>query len=677
MFSTFVVRFAAPSRLFSLLIFCLLSGNVATAATPPPLWQASGPEGGNVTSLAISPDGRLFAGTREGQLFRRDPATRRWSRVGENLGVKPVEQIIVSPDPNRLFVRTLPDSESYESIFRTSDAGSSFLPRLALAHNLVLDPTNPSVLYAGVYPTTAGAARIAKSTDAGLSWQLLAGSGLKINLADALAIDPRHPQTLYAGGSGEGYGAYIFKTIDGGVTWTALPANPFSNLIKIVVDPDTDGLIYALGSTGADIDLFVSNDAGSTWSRLATSRSSFQDFALDPSHHSRVFIAGREGTYRTNDQSGSLQKLDGRRANTVLVDPKTPDVVYSGLEDGGVLKSDDAGLTWVSTNDDLVARVIGTVAVAPSAPAVVYAGGDYGIFKSTDNGQNWGDLVTIGTGGPVGHIAVDAPDPNSVYVQTPVALFHSADGGLRWDELLNKDHSKQRLSDLALDPLHPGTVWLTAHGDYDSAISGAILKSTDGGRSFNDVTPASIQVFFVSSVTLDPNEPSTAYVGVGLTVLRTRDGGATWQALRGLPDLGGLSVTAVAVDSRQVPSSIYVGTSRSGVLRSDDRGDSWQPINNGLPVVGHVQVTALTSTGGRLFVSFGEPNANQANPGKGKGLFESTDGGETWSSVQDHLGRVAVSALAGGADRVYAATLGAGVATMQLVQTPHRRPARH
>jgi hypothetical protein len=325
-------KVAAASKLFSPAIFCLLWG-ITTSAALAGSWHAGGPEGGNITALAIGPDGKLFAGTQEGQLFRRDPATRQWSVVGDNLRTTPVQQIFVSPDPNRLFVRLLPDLESLDTVFRTSDAGRSFLPRLANAYNLALDPTNPAVLYAALYPTSAPVpefAIIQKSVDAGITWQQLAGSGLTLGNAAVMAIDPRHPQNVYAGGSVSG-GAAIFKSVDGGTTWSALPATPFQQLIKIVIDPNTDGMIYALGFTrNANIDLYASNDAGLSWSTVATSAFTFKDFALDPMHPGRVFIVGAEGTSRVDGPGGSLQTLDSRAGNTILVDPKTPDVVYSG-----------------------------------------------------------------------------------------------------------------------------------------------------------------------------------------------------------------------------------------------------------------------------------------------------------------------------------------------------------
>jgi photosystem II stability/assembly factor-like uncharacterized protein len=677
-------KVAAASKLFSLAIFCLLWG-ITTSAALAGSWHAGGPEGGNITALAISPDGKLFAGTKEGQLFRRDPATRQWSVVGDNLRPTPVQQIFVSPDPNRLFVRLLPDSASYDTVFRTSDAGRSFLPRLASAYNLALDPTNPAVLYAAIYPTSApppGFAIIQKSVDAGITWQQLAGSGLTLFQATVMAIDPRHPQNLYAGGNVSG-GTAIFRSVDGGTTWSALPAIPFLQLIKIVVDPNTDGMIYALVLTrNVNVNLYASNDAGLSWSTVMTSVFGFKDFALDPMHSGRVFIVGAEGTFRVDGPGGSLQKLDSRASNTILVDPTTPGVVYSGLADRGVLESDDAGVTWHSVNDGLVGRVIHTVAVAPSEPAVVFGGGDLGVFKSQDKGQTWGDLVTLRSSPiPVAHIAVDPTNSDSVYAEDQVGLFHSADGGQQWTGLFEKGGITSRLSDLALDPAHPATIWLAFSGDFFDGTSGTIYKSTDGGATFKDVKPSLTHLpSFFTHLTIDPNDPSTLYSsvetwGFGPTVFRTRDGGTTWQDLSNrFPELGN-GVTALAMDSRRGSSIIFAGTDGRGVLRSADHGDSWQAINNGLPTGTYLEVTALTSIGGRLFASFDDRNAAETHPGMG--VFESTDGGDTWIAVQDNLGRDPVSALAAGVGRLYAATVGGGVATMELILSGRRHSSGH
>src|SRR5207245_2670222 len=138
--------------------------------------------------------------------------------------------------------------------------------------------------------------------------------------------------------------------------------------------------------------------------------------------------------------------------------PDQPNVFYVGVNNGGVWKTTDYGLTWTPIFDDQPTQSIGAVAVAPSDPNVVYVGsgeglqrpdlsvGD-GIYKSTDAGRTWTHLG-LREARQIGTLIVDPRDPNRVFVAAlghpygpndERGVYRSTDGGATWQRVLYKD----------------------------------------------------------------------------------------------------------------------------------------------------------------------------------------------------------------------------------------------
>ena len=155
--------------------------------------------------------------------------------------------------------------------------------------------------------------------------------------------------------------------------------------------------------------------------------------------------------------------------------PDQPNVFYIGVNDGGVWKTGDYGLTWQPIFDDQPTGSIGTIALAPSDPNIIYVGsgeglqrpdlsvGD-GMYKSTDGGKSWRHL-DLADAQQIASILVDPRDPNRVFVAVlghpygPNAergVFRSTDGGATWQKVLYKDEHTGAV-DLAFDPRNPRT----------------------------------------------------------------------------------------------------------------------------------------------------------------------------------------------------------------------------
>lgn len=253
----------------------------------------------------------------------------------------------------------------------------------------------------------------------------------------------------------------------------------------------------------------------------------------------------------------------GNRVIAVVGVPGDPNVCYAGAASGGIFKSIDGGINWEPIFDKQAVSSVGSLAIAPSDPNVVWAGtgetfirsnvsqGD-GIYKSTDAGKTWKRMGLEETG-RIGRIVVDPRNPDIVFAaamghcygpQQERGVFRSTSGGKSWERVLFVDENTG-CSDIAMDPNNPRILF---------AGMWPMLIRTWGKWSGGP--------------------------GGGLYV--SRDGGTTWARLKGkgLPEteIGKVAVAVAPSDSDRVYALIE--TKDEGLWRSDDGGETWSPINH-------------------------------------------------------------------------------------------------
>ena len=238
--------------------------------------------------------------------------------------------------------------------------------------------------------------------------------------------------------------------------------------------------------------------------------------------------------------------------------PGQPNVYYFGATGGGVWKTDDAGVSWLPVSDGYFKTgSVGGIAVAPSAPDIVYAGmgeacvrsnfseGD-GVYKSTDAGRSWTSIGLTETK-QIGRIAVHPANPDVVYVAAlgnvfgpsrERGVFRSRDGGKTWRNVLFVN-DEAGAADVAIDPHAPDTVYATfwhvrrkPWGLFSGGPGSGLYRSTDGGDTWTELT-------------------------------------------RGLPlgVKGRIGVAVSPVDGKRVWA--IVEAHDGGVFRSDDAGSTW------------------------------------------------------------------------------------------------------
>lgn len=295
--------------------------------------------------------------------------------------------------------------------------------------------------------------------------------------------------------------------------------------------------------------------------------------------------------------------------------PGHPSTFLVGVNNGGVWKTDDYGLTWNPIFDDQPTGSIGTVVVAPSDANRIYVGsgeglqrpdlsvGD-GVYRSDDGGQTWRNMG-LRDGLQIPAIVVNPSDKNELYVgvlghpygpNEQRGVFKSRDGGQTWSKVLYIDQDTGAAA-LAMHPTNPkilyADLWAARQGPWENG----------------------------------------AWQGPGSGLYVTADGGAHWRKLtKGLPTFAdGLGRIGVAIAPSK-PSRMYAmvdAPQLGGVYRSDDAGESWRRVTDQRRLWGRGD-------------DFAEVKVDPKNPDRiyvaNTSLYRSEDAGETWTCIKGSPG---------------------------------------
>src|SRR5215218_169390 len=584
-------------------------------------------------------------------------------------------------------------------VWRSLDGGTTFRPvfdkqDVQSIGAIAIDPSNPKTVWVGtgeswVRNSVSIGNGIYKSTDGGDTWTH-AGLPESERIA-AIAVHPSDGQTVYTcvpgklwSDSGE---RGLYKTADGGRTWALVlkGGNPSTGCASVSLDSKSPNRVFAslwdfrrkgwtFRSGGESPDapsgsgLFVSNDAGATWSALEASTATGLPpkpwgrvaVAVAPSDPNRVYAmveCARSALFVSDDGGKTFEERDRSQmmvwrpfyfANLV-VDPKDKERVFKA--GGGLIVSNDGGRSFSGATGGSHGDWH-DVWINPDNTQHLFGGDDGGLWISYDGANRWWKSDNL----PVSqfyHVSLDDKDPYQVFGGLQDNSSWVGDsmypGGItsgRWENLYNGDGFWA-----FPDPADPDYAYAEMQGGFIGRVDRRTLAARDiqpkarkGEKlRFNWNTP----------IHLSPNEKGTLYIGAQF-LFRSRDHGQTWDRIS--PDLttndaarqqqeqsGGVTVDNSAAEMHTTIYSIsesprnarriWIGTDDGQVQLTRDGAATWTNVGGNLPDVPPGSwiswVEASRHDERRAYVAVDRHTMGDMTPY----IFRTDDDGQTWRRI--------------------------------------------
>jgi len=542
--------------------------------------------------------------------------------------------------------------------------------------SIAIDPRNTRRLYLG-----AAHGGVWKSEDRGGSWNPMSDFEESLSMGIVI-LDPFNPDIVYVGtgeahGSSDSYtGSGFLRSADGGKTWERMGEQDFhgGRFGQMVASTKVPGMIIAATTRG----LYRTLDGGTSWTELLPG--GFQDVTNSVKEPSTYYAVGgtgtRGGVFKSTDNGNSWELLGGTRAPGTFGRPQLaqcrdyPQTVYVSFAVGegsgiAVYRTDDGGANWVR-----LANAVNYgggqlwydnfLACAPDNPKIVYGGG-LTIYRSDDGGENWHDASRSYAGGENTHpdqhcYQFDPHDPKTIYAGCDGGIFVSYDRGDTWHSINNGLATLQFVG-MDVDPFNPAVAYGGTQdngtsrtrgslkwkeiffGDggttlvdyrrpnrvYTEYVGLAMYRSDDYGDNW-DWAAAGIDrssAMFYSPFELDPNNPDILVAGAG-EVWRTTDATQSWTKISG--NMGQVSALAIAPRKSEV---IYAGSRWGRVWVTPNAGGEWFEVSAGLPGVYVTSIAVDPRSTRTAYATIGGF--------RHKHVFKTENAGGTWRAVDDNL----------------------------------------
>ncbi|HJZ71627.1 MAG TPA: hypothetical protein VKE51_07775 [Vicinamibacterales bacterium] len=691
-------------RIFLTLAAAMLTMQPTTAQQPPDLsgalrWRNIGPfRGGRVTAVAGIASQPLvyYMGATGGGVWKTDDAGLTWTNVSDgSFHAGSVGAVSVSQsNPNIVYVGTgegclRGNLSSGDGVYKSTDAGTTWthvgLTDSSQIGRLQIHPTNPDIVYVAAigHPYGPNAERgVFRSRDGGKTWQKVLYVNDKTGAAD-IAMDATNPQVLYATTwqvlrtpwdiYSTGPGGGIYKSTDGGDTWTKLTAGlPSGNLGKIgvAVSPADPQRVWATLEADARGGVYRSDDAGRSWQLLnddfnMTSRQYYYGHIFaDPVDANTVYTFCAKYFYKSTDGGRTYTEIQTPHGDyhDLWIDPRDPKRMVNG-SDGGASVTFNGGRTWSSQDNQPTGQFYAVIA-DHGTPYRVYGSQQdnttVSIASRTNGaGITQADWHPVG-GGESGYLAPTA--------STPPVIFGGSYFGLmtRYDERTGDsqnitvwpDYNGGRTAaDVKYRFQWTYPIVVSPH-DGNTVYAGAqlLFRSTNGGRSWDTISPdltrndaakqkgGRLEEYYSTIFTIaeSPKEKGVIWTGSddGLVQL-TRNGGRDWQnvtppAIQPYTRINIIEASPHDAAVAFVAANRYqLDDYRPYLYKTSDYGRSWQPIANGIPERAFVRTVREDPKRRDLLYA-----------GTEAGVYFSLDGGSRWQSLQLNLPVVPVTDLA-------------------------------
>ncbi|HVF57320.1 MAG TPA: hypothetical protein VM934_14290 [Pyrinomonadaceae bacterium] len=612
---------------------------------------------GRIAALDAVQEGQrltVYIGSASGGVWKSVNGGTTFKPVFDKQPVQSIGAITIDPkNPKVIWAGTgepwMRNSVSVgDGVYKSSDGGDNWsnvgLKESEHIARILVDPSNTDTVYVcatGKLWSDSDERGVYKTTDGGKTWaKILKGANASTGCS-MMSLDRQNPKTLYAGmwdfrrkgwtfrSGGEGAdspsASGLFKTTDGGDTWTelneqsarGLPPKPWGR-VAVTSAPSKPNVVYAfIEAVPPKNGLYRSDDGGQTWALLDRSQSMiwrpfyFANLIVDPKNENKIYKPDLS-LIVSNDGGRSFSNISGGAHgdfHDVWVNPANTDHLIAG-DDGGVWYSYDGGNRWWKAENLPVSQFY-HVSVDMETPYRVYGG-------LQDNSSWVGDS------------------------QYPGGITNS-----RWENMYGGDGFW-----MFADPADPDYIYAEYQGGEISRIN----RKTHESRNIKPLPQykeGRLRYNWNTPIHLSPTRKGTIYIGSQF-LFRSRDHGQTWERIS--PDLttndpekqrqeqsGGVSVdnssaemhtTIYAIaESPKNADLVWVGTDDGNVQITRDGGKTWKNVVDriqGLPKnawVSSIETSHFDE--GTAFATFDAHTFGDMRPY----VYKTTDFGQTWSPL--------------------------------------------
>lgn len=609
--------------------------------------------GGTMGAVAVAPsdDNVVYAGEGENTLrgnesegldglWRSDDAGRTWRNIGLK-DARHIVRVIVHPrDPNTVWVAAIGHSfgpSENRGVFKTTDGGKTwkkvlYVNDLTGASDLTMEAGNPMVLYAGMwhvrrtpYSMESGGegSSLWKSTDGGETWtNLSAHKGLPKGVWGivGVAVAPSNPDKVYA--LVENANGGLFISNDGGATWTL--GSQDNNIrqrawyySKIFVDPKSENLVYVL-----NVAMMRSRDGGKTFQSMSTPHSDHHDLWIDPADGNRMILGddgGAQVSFNAGNDWSSLMNQPTAQIYRVSTDNAFPYHILGAQQDNTTVRIKSRTYGPFITERDWEPTAgfeSGYVVADPQNAEIVYGGNYDGYISRMDHKTGENRAITVWPDNPTGYGA----DVLKYRFQWNFPLFFSP----------NNPKRLYAAGNVLFYTEDEGASWQQISPDLTTNDKSKQVPS--GGPITKDNT--SVEYYCtIFTATESWLEKDLLWTGSDDGLIHvSRDGGRHWENVTPKEAPKWMMWNCVEVDPFRKGAAYFVGTRYKSddftpyIYKTEDYGRSWKLITDGIPKMHFTRcLRADRKRPGLLFA------------GTEYGLYISFDDGAHWKPFQQNL----------------------------------------
>ncbi len=648
--------------------------------------------GGSIGAVAVAPsdESTIYVGEGEntlrgnvseglGGMWKSDDGGKTWQNIGLKEG-RHIIRIVVHPkNPDIVWVAVVghlfgPNEE--RGVYKTTDGGKSWKKVLYVnnqtgASDLVMEPGNPKVLYAGMwrvlrtpYSLESGGdgSGLWKSMDGGETWKnISANKGLPKGTWGivGVAVAPSNTDKIYTLVENEKGG--LFMSEDGGDTWTLRSSD--NNIrqrawyyTKVFVDPQNENLVYC-----PNVNFMISRDGGKTFSSpYRTPHGDHHDLWMDPENGKRMIVADDGGAQISFDAGMNWSTMMNQptvQVYRISTDNAFPYHILAGQQDNGAFRIKSRTYGSSISNADLenaAGSESGYVVADPLNPDITYGGNYHGMLERLDHKTDESRMINVwpidnmGAGADVAKyrfqwnypIFFSPHNPRRLYAAGN-HLFVTENEGRSWEmispDLTTNDKSKQGPSGGPITKDNTTveyycTIFTAAESPYEKDLlwtgsdDGIINVSKDAGKTWENVTPKDCPKWMMwNCVEADPFKKGAAYfVGTRYKlddytpyIYKTEDYGKTWKRIDA--GINRMHFTRALRADKKKQGLLYAGT-EYGMYISYNDGASWSKFQLNMPTVPITDMTiknndlAVGTQGRSLYILDDLTPVQQYNP---------------------------------------------------------------